>query len=222
MRKYYIAFSIILFIFCILYVVFADVFCLKTFTFDEDKALDQWKSMVLNGKVDYQLMKDGEEGYVDAVSKKACSALYYRIGYKLTEYPYLRWKWRIVQFPDKSNVVTEEQKNDYAARVYVIFPSLTFSLSKFIEYVWDESLPVGTVFNNPKGENIKIIVVQKGKEAENDGWAVNTRNVYEDYINVFGEKPGSKVGAIAIMCDADNTETNAESLFDDITIEKIL
>ena len=40
-----------------------------------------------------------------------------------------------------------------------------------------------------------------------------------DYVKAFGKKPGMGVGAVAIMCDADNTNTSAESLFDDIAIE---
>lgn len=221
MRKPYVTFSVILLFFCLWCLAYAGVVYLKTFTFNDDKALDEWKGMVLNGEVTYRLMKHGDDGYVDAISDKTCSALYYRIEYKLTEYPYLRWKWRIVKFPDKSRAVTEEEKNDYAARVYVIFPFLCFSSSKFIEYVWAESLPVGTILDNTAGKNIKMIVVRRGREGSGE-WIVDERNVYEDYVNVFGEKPRREVGAVAIMCDADGTKTFAESLFDDITIEKIL
>jgi hypothetical protein len=34
----------------------------------------------------------------------------------------------------------------------------------------------------------------------------------------FGKKPGLQAGAIAIMCNADNTKSEAEALFDDIEI----
>lgn len=221
MRKPYVAFGLIILFFCLWCVAHASVVYLKTFNFNDGKALNKWKSMIINGKVTYRLVQHDDGGHVNAVSEKACSALYYRIGYKLKEYPYLRWKWRVLQFPDKSRAKTDEEKDDYAARVYVIFPFLSFSSSKFIEYVWAENLPVGTILDSPDGKNIKMVVVRSGKE-ENSEWVVDTRNVYEDYISVFGQKPRRKVGAIAIMCDADSTKTLAESLFDDIMIEKVL
>lgn len=208
-------FSLFLFL-CI--VVYSDAIYLKKFTFDNVKALDKWKKMIVSREVKYSLIKQGDEGYIRALSEKACSSLYYRVGFKLKDYPFLKWKWRILQFPDISKAQTEEEKNDYAARVYVIFPFLTFSSSKFIEYIWAEDLPVDTIIDSPFGNNIKMIIVRRGMTPEGE-WATETRNVYEDYIKAFGKKPHRSVGAIAIMCDADGSKTSAESLFDNIIIE---
>ena len=191
---------------------------LRTFDFNNDRALDKWGNMILNGKVDYNLMKQGSNGYIEALSDKACSALYYRVGYNLKKYPFLSWKWRVLKFPDKASAKTDLDRDDYAARVYVIFPFLSFSSSKFIEYVWSDDLPEGTMTTSPRGNNIKLIVARSGP-AKDGEWLAESRNVYEDYIKAFGKKPGMGVGAVAIMCDADNTGTSAESLFDDIQIE---
>ncbi|UCD55511.1 MAG: DUF3047 domain-containing protein [Candidatus Omnitrophota bacterium] len=207
---------LLLLFFCI--AAYSGVVCLKKFTFDDIKGLDKWKKMILSGEVKYSLIRHGKEGYVKALSEKSCSSLYYRIGFKLKDYSILKWKWKILQFPDISKARTEKERDDYAARVYVIFPFLTFSSSKFIEYIWAEDLPVGTIIDSPFGSNIKMIVVRKEMTPEGE-WATETRNVYEDYIKVFGEKPRRNVGAIAIMCDADGTKTSAESLFDNIIIE---
>lgn len=192
---------------------------LKQFDFNDTSALDKWGRMVLNGQVNYRLIKYKGEGCVDALSKMACSALYYRIGYKIQDYPVLTWKWHVVKFPDKTKATTEKEKDDYAARVYVIFPFLNFSSSKFIEYVWAEELPAGAILNSPEGKNIKIIVVRNDKPKEGELVSEN-RNVYEDYIKAFGTKPSRPAGAIAIMCDADSTKTSAESMFGDIAIAK--
>ncbi len=189
----------------------------KKFTFDEARALDKWGRMILNGQVEYKLMRQGDNGFVEAISEKNCSALYYRIGFKVNDYPILNWKWRVLKFPDKSKARTAVEKDDYAARVYVIFPFLNFSSSKFIEYIWDKDMPAGTVLTSPKAGNIKQIVVRNG-EAKDGQWVNESRNVYEDYINAFGKKPGLRVGAVAIMCNADNTKSEAESLFDEIEI----
>lgn len=192
---------------------------LKEFTFNETDALAKWGKMVLDGQVEYKLLKAGDNGFVQALSEKAASALYYRVGYDVEDYPVLSWKWRVLKFPDTSAAKTDKERDDYAARVYVIFPFLNFSTSKFIEYVWSENEPVGTVITSPSGDNVKMIVARSGRN-ESGEWASETRNVYEDYLKVFGEKPGLKAGAVAIMCDADSSNTTAESVFDDIAIMK--
>lgn len=196
---------------------YSELACLKEFTFDDPNPLEKWDKMVLNGLVDYRVMRQGGNGFVDALSEKACSALYYKVGYSLKDYPVISWKWQVVKFPDKTGAVTDKERDDYAARVYVIFPFLSFSTSKFIEYVWDEKLPVGTVINSPNGANVKTIVVRSGK-GEEGKWYAETRDVYEDYSSAFGKKPGMKVGAVALMCNADNTKSEAQAMFDEIAI----
>ena len=210
--------SIIILALCLCTIAYSAVVHLRVFTFDEDESLDKWNKMVLNGEVEYTLIKQGEEGYVRALSENACSALYYRVGFKLKKYPLLRWKWKVLQFPDTSIAETEEERDDYAARVYVIFPFLSFSTSKFLEYVWAEDAAVGEIIDSPFGDNVKMVVARSGKVPEAE-WVDEVRNVYEDYIEAFGEEPRMKAGAIAIMCDADGTKTSAESFFDNIAIE---
>ncbi|MEI8349098.1 MAG: DUF3047 domain-containing protein [Candidatus Omnitrophota bacterium] len=204
---------------CVCIVATPAIIYLRQFTFNEDKALAKWNKMILNGQVNYVLMKQGGNGFVEALSEKACSALYYRIGFKLKEYPVLSWKWKVLQFPDTSAAQSEDEKDDYAARVYVIFPFFSFSSSKFIEYVWSPDLPVGTVKTNPKAKNVKMIVARSGRSYGGE-WVSESRNVYDDYIKVFGAKPNRNVGAVAIMSDADQTKTVAEAAFDDIAIER--
>lgn len=213
-----IKFLTILLISCFCTAAYSEIVFLKKFTFNEDQALKRWKNMIFNGKVNYELVKQGESGYVLAKSEKSSSALYYRIGFKLKKYPLLAWKWKVLQFPDITNAENEEEKDDYAARVYVIFPFLTFSTSKFLEYIWAKDIPVETIVDTPSAKNVKKIIVRSGR-AKKGEWISESRNVYEDYIRAFGKKPRLGVGAIAIMCDADGSETSAEALFDDILIE---
>jgi len=204
-------------IFCLALSVYSGIVYLKEFTFDEEKPLANWHKMLLKGEVNYLPIKMAGQGFIRAISNKTCSALYYRINFRLDEYPLMTWRWIAVKFPDLSAVREEKDKDDYAARLYVIFPSLSFSSSRFIEYVWSEDLPVDTVIKNPAANNVKLIVARSGKLSDKD-WVGESRNIYEDYIKAFGEKPRMKAGAVAIMCDADNSQTEAESLFDEIAI----
>src|SRR3989338_4125205 len=150
---------------------------LKQFDFNDKDALKKWGEMVLNGKVEYELVKEGEEGYIRALSQGSASARYFRIGYKLKEYPIINWKWKALRFPDKSRAQTDKEKDDYAARIYIIFPYLNFSSSKFIEYVWAEDTPIGTVLESPVGNNVKMVVARSGEAREE--FISESRNVYE-------------------------------------------
>lgn len=108
------------------------------------------------------------------------------------------------------------EKDDYAARVYVIFPSWLFTNIKSIEYVWDETRPAGTIITSPYFANIKLIVAESGKKNP-DEWVFTERNIYEDYRRAFGKNP-TWVGAIALMTDTDNTVSSAETLYTDIKV----
>jgi len=210
-------------IFCILLMAClapqASSLYLRNFTFDDENALSKWKKMVLNGEVDYELLRNGQNGFVKARSDKTCSALYNNVSFKLKNYPYMKWKWRVIRFPHLSRAEDDKERDDYPARVFVIFPFLTFSSSRFLEYVWATDLPAGTVLDSPYGKNVKIIVVRSGPQSKNE-WCYESRNAYEDYKMAFGREPANLVGAVAIMCDADSTRSVAEAYFDTIEISK--
>ena len=101
----------------------------------------------------------------------------------------------------------------------MIFVSRFFTNFKCVEYVWDESLPEETALESPYASQIKQIVVQSGP-GKRGKWEVESRNVFEDYRKLFGKPPRMKVAAIAVMTDAEGTETEAEGFFDDIQIGK--
>ena len=204
-------------------IVFPITQYLAKITFNEQSDLDKWSKMILNGQVDYEVIRSRNSGFLHALSEKTCSAIYYRLNYKLADYPVITWRWRVEKFPDKAKAVTPKERDDYSARVYVIFPFFSFSTSKFIEYVWDKDIPAGTVLDSPDGNNIKLFVIRTGQPSGGSGaWCNEQRNVYDDYIKAFGVKPNRNVGAVAIMCDADGTKSVAESNFDGIYIEKLL
>src|SRR3990167_1631023 len=189
------------------------------FDFNQKNALRNWEEKIFSNRVKYDVDLGGPDGFVHGTSIKAASAIYCRIKYDLSDYPYLSWKWRVVKFPDKTAVSDPKQRDDYAGRVYVIFMSRFFTNLKCIEYVWDQFLPEETILQSPYSDKIRQIVIQSGEKPAND-WILEQRNVYKDYQKLFGEKPKIKVSAIALMTDAEGTESAAEGFFDDIKIGK--
>lgn len=191
----------------------------KSFSFSTEDSLKEWDEKILNKKVSYRIESSGNESYVRAISNGSCSALYHKIKLDIHRRPMLSWKWRINNFPDKKSPddLLNEEEDDFAARVYVIFPALFFSNSKVLEYIWAKDLEVGTISSSPYSDNIKLIVVESGLSEENQ-WVTEERDIYEDYILAFNSKPRLKIGAIAFMCDSDNTGSSAGAYFDEIKI----
>ncbi|MFH1594088.1 MAG: DUF3047 domain-containing protein [Candidatus Omnitrophota bacterium] len=187
----------------------------KRFPFTEENSLKEWKEKVLKGKVIYEIERGGDLSYVRAMSKKAASALYYKIALDIRKRPVISWRWRVDEFPKKSRPenIADKEEEDFAARVYVIFPAAFFTKSKVIEYIWSESLPKDEAGASGYTDNIKILVLQTGVESD---WRYEKRDIYEDYVRLFGEEPKLNIGAVAFMTDADSTKTSAVALYDEI------
>lgn len=195
-----------------------DLEVVKPFTFSEDKALKEWEEKVFKGKVVYSIEKDADLSYVKATSDKSASALYYKIKMDAkTRRPVITWKWRVEKFPVKKfqESLDTENEDDFSARVYVIFPAMFFTNSKVLEYVWAESLPVGSTGTSPYSKNIKLIALRSGPDKD---WASEERDIRSDYVKMFGREPEYNIGAVAFMTNAEHTQTGAEGMYDDITL----
>lgn len=192
---------------------------IKFFEFNQNDAFKGWQEKVFKNKVNFKIESENGNSFLRASSKKACSGYFYRLGFSARQYPFISWKWRVIKFPEKSEKDLSSdwvEKDDYAARVYVIFPSLFFSRTQCLEYVWDKSLPAGKILTSPYFKNIKIIVAESGS-ANLNNWVFVERNIREDYKKAFGREPGS-VGAVAIMTDSDNSQSSAEADFDEMRV----
>ena len=191
----------------------------RHFPFSAEGSLREWEEKIFKGKVLYRIDKENHQSFVMGSSDGTASALYYKVKLNMRKRPVISWKWNAQKFPTKDGPedITSAKQDDFAARVYVIFPSLLFTNSKAIEYIWSEDLPVGTISPSPYSKNLQLIVVESGK---NDGgkWVSERRDIYEDYLKAFGRKPKLNIGAIAFMTDADSTGTSAESFYDEIDI----
>ena len=187
----------------------------RSFTFNQSGNLKGWEDKIFHGKSKYTIGFEGDNGFVKGHSNKTSSAIFYRVKFDPSRYPILAWKWRAGKFPNKGNAADPKSKDDFSARVYVIFISRFFTNYRCIEYVWDESVKEGSVLKSPYSAQIKHLVVQTGHTQD---WISEKQNIVQDYKKLFGEKPNMKAAAIALMTDADGSQSEAEGYFDDIQI----
>lgn len=192
----------------------------KAFPFSEEDALKEWEEKVFKGKVVYRVEKSEDLSYVRAKSDGAASALYYKVKMDAKKmYPVIRWKWKVGAFPAKTGTESLEVENedDFAARVYVIFPTAFLLNSRVLEYIWAENIPAGTTGTSPYSGNIKLMVLRSGPDNKCE-WLPEERDIIADYNLMFGRSPDYNVGAVAFMTNTEHTGSSAEAMYDDIEL----
>jgi hypothetical protein len=128
----------------------------------------------------------------------------------LSDYKFITWKWKAVALPE-SAMENDKRKNDSACGIYLLFKNGIFP--KAIKYVWSSNLPVGSVVQSAYNANVKIIVMESGKEKCNQ-WVTETSNVKNDIVRCFGEKEKfSRILGFGLLTDADNTRSYAAACY---------
>jgi len=192
----------------------------KAFPFSEENSLKEWEEKIFRGKVVYKVEQSKPLSYVRATSKGTASALYYKMKLDAkSKSPVISWKWNVDRFPEKKNKesLDTENEDDFAARVYVIFPALFFTNSKVLEYVWAQTLPEGSIGTSPYSKNIKLIVAHSGENKDRK-WFQEDRDITADYIKAFGRGPEYDIGAVAFMTNTEHTGSSADAMYDEINL----
>jgi hypothetical protein len=124
--------------------------------------------------------------------------------------PILEWQWKMTQFPEGADL-RRRQTSDAAPHVFVVWPRRPALLrSRLLGYVWDPSLPAGTVQQSQKTGTVSFIVVRSGP-SELGRWVSERRNVFQDFKVAFGEEP-EPPAAVALSIDTNDTKSRAEGL----------
>ena len=188
----------------------AEAFLVDSF----NDTLKGWMPKRYHGWTHYSIVKDDGCSVLKAYSADSASGLIKKFSLYPADYPILKWRWKVENII-QTGKEQQKRKDDYAARIYVIFSCGLTPLSKrCIVYAWANTLKQEEVISSPWNSRIKIVAVESGNE--NVGkWISEVRNVYEDYQKIFGEKP-PKINGIVIMTDTDGTGETVTAYYDDI------
>lgn len=178
-----------------------------------------WQLQIFAGQPSFEPVRS-EMGQVFRLKAAASSfALYRGVVVDLDDLPQLSWAWNVTRLPGGGDA-RQASTDDQAAQVYVIFPRWPGprTNSDVIGYIWDTTAPVGTRLVSPKASNVRLIVVESGRESIG-AWRRYRRNVRDDYVAMFGRRP-PRVGSIAVMADADDTRSTTEALVGDLAFSR--
>jgi hypothetical protein len=183
----------------------------------------------------YALVDDCGNTVVEARADGSSSGLIELVDIDPRQYPWLTWRWKVVQsIPGVDNA--RREADDAPARIDISFDGDSKKLTiadrlwaaqvkalmgidlpyATLEYVWGDGAPREAIIENTWTSRIRMILVESGPERVGE-WVTETRNVYEDYQRAFGEAPG-KITAVGIITDTDATGTKAEAYYGDIAL----
>ena len=178
-----------------------------------ESGLAGWSEKIFKGETEYRIVEDTGQKVLQAKSQGTASGLVFETEYDPKEYPVLSWRWKVANTLVKGDSRTKAG-DDYAARIYVVFPHWFFPKTRTLNYIWANQLPKGSYQISPFASNDMMIAEESG--SDNVGqWLSVRRNIVEDYRRAFGEDP-PKIGAIAIMTDTDGTGESAVAWYSEI------
>ncbi len=175
-----------------------------------------WEEREFQSRTQYTVVADGESRVLKAVSRNAASGLVYPVEFDPKERPILSWRWKVENLIEKSDPKRKEG-DDYAARVYVVFPHWFPPKTRSLNYIWATNFPKGSHIPNPFFQNAVMIAAESGPEKVGQ-WVTERRDLIADYRRAFGESP-PQAGAIAVMTDTDQTGESAVAYYDDLLLE---
>jgi Protein of unknown function (DUF3047) len=150
----------------------------------------------------------------------------------------LRWRWRLEQ-PLRQADLRRRDGDDTALKVCLLFDMPLERLGLFernllragrtlsgenlpsatLCYVWDHTLPAGTLLHNAFSHRLRMLVVDSGDEKMGH-WVMHTRDVAADFQRAFGEESATvpPLQAVLVGADADNTGGHSLGYVGDVTL----
>jgi hypothetical protein len=150
----------------------------------------------------------------------------------------LRWRWRLDQ-PLHGTDLRRREGDDVALKVCLLFDlpleNLGFMDRNMLRvaraasgerlpaatlcYVWDNTLPVGTLINNAYTSRLRLLVVSSGA-AQLGQWVSHQRDIAADFQRAFGREGAAiaPLEAVLVGADADNTGGQSLGFVGDVTL----
>lgn len=179
--------------------------------------LREWEKRSFHGETAYTVEKVDGKSVVRAESSSAASGYYRKLSLKATDHPVMGWSWKISRTISAENPYLKSG-DDYAARIYLVFPGRFFWQHRALVYVWSDKLPVNAMIQSPYSDRIAIIAVESGNRFAGE-WKHESRNYVDDYRRYFHAEQDDPV-AVAFMTDTDDTASQTVSWYGDILFSR--
>lgn len=179
--------------------------------------LEGWTHKRFEGETRYSMVEVDGQSVIDARCDASASGLYLEREFDLTATPLLRWRWRVLSASAGDIDHRTKAGDDAMARVYAVTKTGLFAWqARSLNYVWAHNDAAGADWPSPYTDKNHQIAMNVGVP-DDGGWATHTVNLVEDFEQYFDIKP-SRLVAIAIMSDCDNSGSQAHVQFGDVEL----
>lgn len=188
------------------------------------ESLNNWQKKSFVGETHYSIVDLDSQKVLKAVAEESASGIAKELTIDLKKTPFINWSWRIENYLSDLNE-TQKTGDDYAARLYIVKSGGFFIWkTKALNYVWSSNQETGAKWDNAyAGSNARMLAVRSASDPLNK-WVSEKRNVFEDMIDLYGDKGSKKanedayryIDVVAIMTDTDDSKTKAIAYYGDI------
>ena len=168
---------------------------------------------------DFRVVEDDGQRALHLKSRNEGSTVSKEVkGLTLKDTSILEWRWKAVTLPKGGNSC-KKPTDDQAVQVYVTWQRFPAAVrSRIIGYVWDTTVPVGTVCKSEKNAMVTYMVLRSGP-GDLGKWLTEQRDVRADFKKLYGEEPESP-GGISVASDSNDTQSSAEAFVGPILFRK--
>jgi hypothetical protein len=198
----------------------------------------EWKHVPLakyKPSTEYMLVEEDNTVVVRAMAHASASLIGVQTDFDPHQFPMLSWRWKVAQGIPSANTA-DQTKEDAPVRLTVAFSGDTSKLSfkdRFassaaqtisgqtlpyaaLMYVWGSKVAPDSITTSSRTARVRMIAVAVDDQGIGR-WQNYTRNLVDDFKRAFGEDPGH-VTSIQLMTDTDNTGSDAQAYYGDVTI----
>ncbi len=172
---------------------------------------DGWKVRKDSAKSVYRIFDEGALRFLRASAEGIGMQAAMQREWNLDTHPVLSWSWRPLRFPEGANEQTGA--NDSALAVYLLVPYSRIRGPRAVKYIWSERVPTGTRLESNFGLT-QVKVLRSGPDPH-EAWVSERVNVRDDFRALFELDESPTPAGIAVLTDADDTESKAEGDYAD-------
>jgi hypothetical protein len=168
---------------------------------------------------DFTLVDDRGRRALDLKSAGDHSTIAKEVFIDLDATPIVEWQWKVISQPVAADL-RRAATSDATGHLFLIWPRFPELLrSRLIGYVWDPTLPVGSIVRSQKTSLATFVVVRSGGQGMGE-WAEQQRDIVADYRTIFAESV-SDLRGVALSIDTNDTHSKAEAMFGRIALTRV-
>jgi hypothetical protein len=175
---------------------------------------EPWREIRYAGRTRYQITSIGQDVVLRADSRDRNSALVQPLDLDPRGFR-VRWRWRVLKHPEQADPEVRARDDRAAAVIVIVRKSMLPWRTRALLYQWTPTRTQGEWSASPYSANVRTLVVESAPA--DTTWRSVERDLVIDLTAAFGVLPAS-IEAIGVICDTDNTGSDAAAEFGPIVL----